>query len=190
MRTARARSSKLSAMVGWARASALILLTINIRVQIKGRAMRRSLRLESIIAMTLAAFVACGCTEHGSQLIIQVKGTPAATAGREARFTAVGGTAGPWMGPPFAQSFCATDQEAFLSTPIRVEIREGATVLADIVVERFACALSNPESKLETITMTLDEVGTLYADFDPGGPLAFAGCGESEGVICSTPELR
>jgi len=122
------------------------------------------------------------------RVIVTVNASLPAREGREVRITAEGETDRPWTGPPFWRVFCATSEEAFLTTPIRVEVREGDELLADVTLDRFACALSDEEGNAENLILTLDEDGTLHWRVGDD-PAAGASCFLSA-IACSTTELR
>ena len=138
-------------------------------------------------AMFLVA--ACGGSEESTYgLLVQVDAV-GASAGREVRITAVGETAGDWQGPPFERMFCTIDRDAFVSTRIRVEVREGAVVIADVEVERFACAFDPAGGDFEVVGLALDPDGTLHWQVGTD-PDTYTGCVVDSAPVCSTVELR
>lgn len=141
------------------------------------------------LAFAMIVAASCGSEDDPTYQLRILVDAPGAADGREVRFTARGESAGAWQGLPFTRTFCTIDREQFVSTPIRVEVREGDVVLADVEVERFACALDPAEGNSEIVGLFLDPDGTLHSQLGSDAA-TYTGCAIGATRVCATAELR
>ncbi len=139
------------------------------------------------------ALLSCAHEPEGYLVSFEVQGSSAAFRNRT---IVVGGKEMPPPGsaPEAGQlgtyiGLCTTDRAHFLRSPVRIVVREGDSVVDDLLLERVACRDATEEGVEEINHLLLDEDGHVNGDFGSSKDVWGSCTANSAKVPCPSDEL-
>jgi hypothetical protein len=145
------------------------------------------------VGLVCLALVSCAHDPEGYLVSFQLQGSSAAFHGRT---ITVGGKQMPPPGnaPEPGQlgtyvGLCTANHSRFLGSPVRIVVREGDSVVDDLLLERVACRDATEDGVEEINHLLLDENGHVNGDFGSSKDVWASCTANSPKVPCPNDEL-